>query len=110
MIEMHLYNVKMNNPNYGTLYDVRYDQDTDTFHMGKWKAQFKDGNINLFVINKKIKSFKYLSLELCDIILLKKPTNLLNNSNIETFMKWFKLTNATYKVYDVRGGLNVTNC
>lgn len=108
VIEMHLDNIKMTHPDYDNLYGVRYDEDSDTFHMGSRRAEFGDGNMTLFFNNKKIGSFK-LTPELCNTIFLKNPPILLRLSDIQTFKKLLTLSNAAYKDYDVRGGLNVTD-
>lgn len=107
-IEAHLYNVKIAHRDYDTLYGVRYDKNKDTFHIGACRVEFRDGNINLFINNKKISGFK-LSHELCNMIFLKNPTQVLSNSDNEIFRTILKSTNAAYKNYDIRGGLNVTD-
>lgn len=44
---MHLDGVEMTHPHFDNLYDVKYDEDMDFFHMGMSWADFRDGNVQL---------------------------------------------------------------
>lgn len=107
----YIEDLRSNKSGYDTIYGIRIDPDSNKLLMGNAEVRFVGNTITFWRGNKKLKSVQANS-ELYDLLFLKLPPVLRSESktishiNIIVYGDILKLTNAVYRDYDVKKGIN----
>lgn len=111
VIKQHIENLKSGDHKYDTIFGVRLDPHTDKLRMGNVEIRFSNGNIALWYGNKNLGTYSG-SPKLYDVIFMRYPLMLrskedaIDDEEYQIYGEILKKTNAAYKNYDVRQGLN----
>lgn len=104
----HIKKLRMNHPDYDTMYGVRIDPVENNLKLGKFEVHFQDGKLILSSGDKKIKMYQG-SPQLYDLIFLKDPGLLDTEVDRKIFTEIINLSKLAYVNFDMRSGLNVSN-
>ena len=111
VFKQHIKNLKSSDPKYDTVFGVRLDPHTDKLQMGNAEIRFSSGNITLWRDNKNLGTYS-ASPKLYDVIFMRYPSMLrsdedtIHDEEYQIYGDILKKTNAAYKNYDVKQGLN----
>lgn len=111
VVMKHIHQLSYGDSKYDTVYGVRIHPITGKLQMGNAELRFPSDNIEVWANKKKLATYKATST-LYGAIFLKLPPilysgeDIVNNEDIQIYKKILEITNAPYKRYDVRNGLN----